>query len=299
MKLLARPLLLLPVLASFACAAPRPPVRAPAPVIVQVPGQDSASIEALRTQWTAASNQLDIGTVVAAYAEDAVVILPDGTVLRGQGIISERWGRNVPTNGTASYAPEDLTIRDNLAFETGRFAVAITPASGSGYTARGRYNTVYIRQPDGAWRIQANLFSTEPPGRSNTVSKWTIDHLLTRYFGAIRASNPVAWSDLFAYGAVTHDVTGRAPEGNGTGLRQFVAGLQGTFETLSLTEDEVIIAGNKAAVRWTGRGRGRNGSEIQFQGVNLFEISPDGKIQTVWTFWDPAEVIADLQKRSS
>jgi steroid delta-isomerase len=56
----------------------------------------------------------------------------------------------------------------------------------------------------------------------------------------------------------------------------------------------VFVAGNGAAVKWTGRGTSTNGKEVKFEGIDVFEVAEDGKIQNVWAYWNPAEMIAQL-----
>jgi steroid delta-isomerase len=122
-----------------------------------------------------------------------------------------------------------------------------------------------------------------------------MENTLARYFGAIRASNTQAWAGTFADGALVYDVTGDPGQAGRIGLRQFFTTHRGMFESLSLTEDDVVIAGNKAAVKWTGRGQGKNGRQVRFEGVNVFEIGPEGKIRLAWSYWSPDAVIAQVQ----
>lgn len=288
--------LLSPLLAFGACAAPPPPPAAPPPAVLSLPleGGDTAIIDALRNHWVAAGNVLDLGALVLSYTPDAVMVVSDGTTLRGTSAIQERWGRYAPTNGRASYTTTGLSIAGNLAFETGLFTVEVTPATGSGYRTTGKYNTVYVRHPDGGWRIRSTVFSAEPPAPGAT-SRWTVENTLARYFGAIRASNTQAWAGTFADGALVYDVTGDPGQAGRIGLRQFFTSHRGMFESLSLTEDDVVIAGDKAAVKWTGRGAGKNGREVRFEGVNVFEIGPEGKIRLAWSYWNPEAVIAQIQ----
>ena len=115
------------------------------------------------------------------------------------------------------------------------------------------------------------------------------------YFAAIRAMNMEAWIDTFADNAISHDpVGGPLLEGHDS-LRQFFQGITQAFETVGLTEDKVFISGNGAAVMWTGRGVGKNGREVTFEGIDVFEINEEGKIQKLWAYWDPAAMMAQLQ----
>lgn len=292
-SLLPRLLLLTQLLAFGACAAPPPPLPAPPPAPqLSLEGGDTAIIDRLRNQWVAAGNQLDLSTLATTYTGDAVMVVPDGTTLRGINAIQERWGRHAPTNGDASYTTTGLEIADNLAFETGRFSVETAPAAGPLPRTSGKYIAVYARQPDGTWKIRSQLFGTEPTG---ITSRWTVENTLARYFGAIRVSNTQAWAETFASGALVYDYNGDPTRQERVGLRQFFTSHRGVFNSLSLTEDDVVIAGDKVAVKWTGHGEGKNGREIRFQGVNVFEIGPEGKIRMAWSYWDPDAVIEQAQ----
>jgi len=56
----------------------------------------------------------------------------------------------------------------------------------------------------------------------------------------------------------------------------------------------VFIAGNGAAVKWTGKGTSTSGHEVRFEGIDVIEVNEEGKIQTVHAYWNPAEMIAQL-----
>src|ERR1700674_4151789 len=77
-------------------------------------------------------------------------------------------------------------------------------------------------------------------------------------------------------------------------LREFLQNICKSFKSVGLTEDYVFVAGNGAAVKWTGQGTSVNGKEVKFEGVDVFEMNEEGKIQTVRAYWNPAEMIAQL-----
>ncbi len=115
------------------------------------------------------------------------------------------------------------------------------------------------------------------------------------YFAAIRAMDVNSWLATFAEDAVSQDPVGAPPMRGHAALRQFFEGIAGAFEQVGLFEDHVFVVGNQAAVKWTGRGTGKNGREVTFEGIDIFEINDDGKIQTVRAYWQPAMMMAQLQ----
>lgn len=115
------------------------------------------------------------------------------------------------------------------------------------------------------------------------------------YFAALRAMDVAAWVSTFAEDGISYDPVGAPPSKGHDGLRQFLEGIAGAFERVGLFEDHVFINGNEAAVKWTGRGTGKNGREVTFEGIDVFEINDEGKIQTLRAYWNPAAMMAELQ----
>ena len=104
-----------------------------------------------------------------------------------------------------------------------------------------------------------------------------------------------AWVATFAPDATNYDPVGAPPTVGHDALRQFFAAIAGAFKTVALTEDHVFIAGDGAAVKWTGTGTGKNGRDVRFEGIDVFEFNPEGLIQTMRAYWNPAEVLMQLQ----
>ena len=130
---------------------------------------------------------------------------------------------------------------------------------------------------------------------SAVLSNEIIRTIVAEYFAAIRAMDPAAWANTFAEDGVTHDPVGTPPHQGREALRQFMQGILGMFQEAGLTEDDVFVAGNGAAVKWTARGVAKNGRRFQFEGIDVFEVNDAGKIQEVRAYWDAAAVIVQLQ----
>jgi steroid Delta-isomerase len=121
-----------------------------------------------------------------------------------------------------------------------------------------------------------------------------ISRVVRGYFLAIRAMDPDAFANAFAEDGSTCDPFGTPPIVGRAGIREFFDSICKNFKSVSLTEDSVFVAGNGAAVKWSGKGTSTNGKEVKFEGIDIFEIDQDGKIQNVWAYWNPAEMIAQL-----
>ena len=68
-------------------------------------------------------------------------------------------------------------------------------------------------------------------------------------------------------------------------IREFLQSICKNFKSVGLTEDSVFVAGNGAAVKWIGSGTSASGKEVRFEGIDVFEINQDGKIQNLWAYW--------------
>jgi steroid delta-isomerase len=122
-----------------------------------------------------------------------------------------------------------------------------------------------------------------------------ISPVVSKYFAAIRAMDPDAWVACFTEQATSFEPGAPVPLQGHAALRQFLGGVLGAFQQIGLTEDHVFSSGNRVAVKFTGRGTGKNGRGVIFEGIDVFEISREGKIQTMWGYWDPAAMMAQLQ----
>ena len=120
-----------------------------------------------------------------------------------------------------------------------------------------------------------------------------IQKVIEEYFLATRTMDLEAWLATFAEDAVSHEPVGSSPLQGHEDMRQFFQNIVGVFKKVGVTEDSVFLSGNGAAVKWTGFGVGKNGHEITFEGINVFEVNEAGKIKTLWSYWNPSAVMGE------
>lgn len=126
------------------------------------------------------------------------------------------------------------------------------------------------------------------------MSPEIISRAVKAYFAALRAMDQQAWVNTFAEDAVTYDPVGAQPTRGHQKLEEFFQTITAAFKEVGLTEDDVFVAGDGAAVKWTGRGISKEGRKVHFEGIDVFEINEAGKIQTIHAYWNPAEMVAQL-----
>ncbi|MEP6743332.1 MAG: nuclear transport factor 2 family protein [bacterium] len=126
------------------------------------------------------------------------------------------------------------------------------------------------------------------------MSPEVVSRAVKSYFAALRAMDQQAWVNTFAAEAVSYDPVGAPPINGHQRLGEFFQTITAAFKQVGLTEDSVFVAGNSAAVKWTGEGISKQGRSVHFEGIDVFTISKVGKIETLHAYWNPAEMVAQL-----
>ena len=129
---------------------------------------------------------------------------------------------------------------------------------------------------------------------SEQVSAERISRAVRAYFLAIRSMDADAVASTFAEDGTTYDPVGSEGVTGREAIREFFSSIYKNFKSVALNEDSIFVAGNGAAVKWTGKGTSANGTNVNFEGIDVFEVDADGKIRTVRAYWNPAEMIAQL-----
>jgi len=129
---------------------------------------------------------------------------------------------------------------------------------------------------------------------STPVSADKISRAVRAYFLAIRAMDAEAFANTFAEDGTTYDPEGSPGITGRPALIEFLSSICKNFKSVSLDEDSIFVAGNGAAVKWTGRGTSASGKAVNFEGIDVFEMNDDGKIKTIHAYWNPAEMIGQL-----
>ncbi|HIK04216.1 MAG TPA: nuclear transport factor 2 family protein [Trichormus sp. M33_DOE_039] len=126
-----------------------------------------------------------------------------------------------------------------------------------------------------------------------TLSPETIHAVITQYFAATRSTNKAEeMVACFAEDGVSYDPVGSPAVQGHAQLRAFFQKIAALFTEVELREDFISISGHEAAVKWTGRGVGHNGQVVTFEGIDVFELNAEGKIQSLKAYWNPEVMLA-------
>ncbi|MGQ4649389.1 nuclear transport factor 2 family protein [Lyngbya aestuarii] len=127
------------------------------------------------------------------------------------------------------------------------------------------------------------------------MSKETIEKVVAAYFASMTAMNPEGWLENFAEDAVIYDPVGKPPIKAHEDVQKFFGLLFKFYDNLQISQDQVFIAGEGAAVKWTMRVIAKNGKNAVAEGISTFEINDSGKIKKMSSYWHEGEMIAQLK----
>lgn len=119
---------------------------------------------------------------------------------------------------------------------------------------------------------------------------------IDRYFDCINRRDREAWLAVFSDHTGLHhaDPVGGEVRCTKEQLGAFWDFMMGLFENIHLQPEATYPAPGRVALQFVGRGRGRNGAQVEFRGIDLIESDPEGKILRLEAFWDPTATLQRL-----
>ena len=108
------------------------------------------------------ASEKDAALVAAFYAPDAKLLPPNAPLIDGAEGIRAFW-RGLLDAGGADVTL-DTTLVDmsgDLAYGVGQYSFTLPAATGGRTRDHGKYLVVYRRQADGAWKVVADMFSSD------------------------------------------------------------------------------------------------------------------------------------------
>ena len=126
------------------------------------------------------------------------------------------------------------------------------------------------------------------------MSPQAMQQCIKDYFSALSNKDCDAWLATFANDGANHDPAGSPPNVGHAALRQYFLTVSASFASVEISADEFLLQANRAAVTWSANAVGHNGRAVRFSGIDVFEMNAAGTIQTLWGFWDPTAMFAEL-----
>jgi uncharacterized protein (TIGR02246 family) len=112
------------------------------------------------------------------------------------------------------------------------------------------------------------------------------------YVDAIHAKDRDAFLGLFAADAVTQDpVPGPLHQG-GAAIAEWWDSMLAPLEKAEFDIRDLHVCGDQAAMVWSVTAAPPGMGAIRMKGVDVFTVTDDGKIRSMYAYWDPAEIVA-------
>jgi len=128
---------------------------------------DVKAIQATESAWAKDASTKDLEKFVAYYADEASVLLPNAPIFSGKDAIR---GGLKPVLSDPNFAVNwssvktDVAKSGELGYSQGTYTMTSSdPKTNAAMTEKGKYLTVYRKQPDGNWRAVEDTFMADAP----------------------------------------------------------------------------------------------------------------------------------------
>ena len=115
-------------------------------------------------------------------------------------------------------------------------------------------------------------------------------------FDALTALDREAYVAAFSSDASVRDPYGVEVLVGEEGLNKICDGKERTWQCFRMTPAKGHKSGNRVAVPWSTTATARNGKQAEFEGVNVFELDEDGRIQSLEGYWDFKGMLAQIRE---
>ena len=126
-------------------------------------------------------------------------------------------------------------------------------------------------------------------------SQESVQSAIDAYLAASRAMDANAVAEAFATDGVSNDPVGSPPHEGRDAIRQFIQAATAALERIESTADNVFIAGDCAAFKWSMQLTSKRGQTAAVEGIDVIQVNEQGKIQSLDAYWDPAPLLPLLR----
>ncbi|MCI0526762.1 MAG: SgcJ/EcaC family oxidoreductase [Nitrospira sp.] len=121
------------------------------------------AIEEGITKWVEAFNKGDVAGVVAIYADDAMLLPPNGEVIQGKQGIQEFWSSALQILKDVSLNTLEIGGSGDTGYRIGKYTLKVQPEGQQPAMDSGKYVEVWKRQADGSWKLHADIWNSSLP----------------------------------------------------------------------------------------------------------------------------------------
>jgi steroid delta-isomerase len=132
--------------------------------------------------------------------------------------------------------------------------------------------------------------------RVNNLTPEQVEAVVTQVFEKFAAFDAEGTAALYAPDGTIEDPVGTPPV---QGTQAIIAYLE-TFPTIlneiRVQSFDVTVAGQEAAIKWRLRFKTKTGNVFFVDGIGIFKINADGKVQSDREYFDYAYFLSQLQQ---
>ncbi len=110
-----------------------------------------------------AANARDWAGWAAVYAQDAILLPPNGPLVQGRPAI-QAWLAMLPPTSDFRFQDAEIDGRADLAYVRGTYSLMIAlPGAAAPVKEQGKALQIYRKEADGAWKLFRDSFSPDTP----------------------------------------------------------------------------------------------------------------------------------------
>jgi uncharacterized protein (TIGR02246 family) len=136
---------------------------------------DEKAIRELEAQWVKDFAAKDLDKDMSHYTDDASFLLTDMPIVNGRDAIRGiHKGMLADPAWTVNFSAAKVEVAKSgdLAYSQGAYTMTSTnPKTKKTATEKGKYITVFKKQPDGAWKAQQDMLNADGPAMSEKTGK--------------------------------------------------------------------------------------------------------------------------------
>ena len=257
---------------------------------------DPADVRAIKrssADWDDAWNAGDIDALLALYTNDAVVMGPNEPAVTGREAMRARFRSyfDIYDDKTKS-SLEDVRVSGDLAVVRGGYTDVSSPRTGgTPVDEKGKWISVYQRQPDESWRILWEMTSSDLPGVDAAPTgkeELALLQIEREWAGAVISRNATVLGQILAVEFVAYD-SNRARNRKET--IDSVRNPSAKVESGSLSDMRAIVFGDTAVVHglWTKKSAAGGTDTISRNRWTDTFVKRDGRWQCVGSYSTKAE----------
>jgi|SRR5438128_701296 len=121
-------------------------------------------IRSAEPRFITAFNAGNADSVASFYTDDAVLLIPNAPIARGNAAIRDAYrGAFSAMRPTLNFAPDRIVQSGDVAYEYGHYTMQMGSTND-----QGNYITVWRRQPNGDWKmVEDSVNSSLPPAAAH------------------------------------------------------------------------------------------------------------------------------------